>query len=266
MMENKRRLALVTGVSRTNGLGAAISRKLASEDCDVVFTSWQAYDDEMDWGRETAGPEAVKQDIEAAGGKAYHYEVNLEDPEAPERLFHQIEADIRRPVQVLVNNACCSIDDSIQTVTADALDRHYQVNTRAVVMMIQSFVRCLPRDKEGRIVNIATGWSRGQMPEELSYVVTKSAAETIVHSIHSQLAARHITLNALNPGPTDTGWMNASVKKELTPLFPGGRIGMPEDAARAAAFLCREESSWITGQVLHSEGGFLNRDDPGRPL
>jgi 3-oxoacyl-[acyl-carrier protein] reductase len=70
------------------------------------------------------------------------------------------------------------------------------------------------------------------------------------------VASREITVNAVNPGPTDTGWIDDDLRAELLPSFPFGRIGLPEDAARVVAFLASEEAAWITGQVVHSEGGF----------
>jgi 3-oxoacyl-[acyl-carrier protein] reductase len=71
------------------------------------------------------------------------------------------------------------------------------------------------------------------------------------------VAERGITVNAVNPGPTDSGWMDEEVRRSLLPRFPQGRIGTPEDAARLVAFLASDAAGWITGQVIHSEGGFL---------
>ncbi|SDO34728.1 SDR family oxidoreductase [Alkalicoccus daliensis] len=263
-MANK--LALVTGASRTNGLGAAICEELASKGADVVFTYWHAYDQTMPWGEDTEGPAAIQEKIESYGRKALALKVNLESQEEIENLFAQIEAEFTYAPNILVNNAAVSINDNIQSVTAENLDQHYKINVRAVVLLIQTFLEHLERSRQGRIINIATGWSRGQMPEEISYVVTKSAAETLVHTISHQLARRGVTINAVNPGPSDTGWMTEELKKELLPLFPQGRIGKPSDAAKAVAYLAGEEAGWITGQVLHSEGGFLNGDGRGEDI
>lgn len=262
----EKNLALVTGASRTSGLGAAICEKLAAAGNDVVFTYWQDYDDSMPWGSDESGPEEITKSIERTGRQAMALNVNLEETGQIAALFSTVKEKFGYAPNILVNNAAYSIDDNILTVTAEALDRHYAINTRAVTLMIQQFVTHLERDRQGRIINIATGWSRGQMPEEISYVVTKSAAETLVHSLSAQLARRGITINAVNPGPTDTGWMSPEIKEELLPLFPMGRIGEPGDAAKAVAYFAGEEAGWITGQVLHSEGGFLNRDGRGTDL
>ncbi|MFC4736137.1 SDR family oxidoreductase [Bacillus daqingensis] len=259
-------VALVTGVGRRAGLGAAICRKLAADGFHVVFTWWGSYDSEMPWGKDEQTVNELIRELEQNGVKAAAIEADLERPQAAVEIMKEAEAAMEQAPSVLVNNAAVSINDHLGNVTAEALDRHYAVNTRAVVLLIQAFAAMLPRGEKGSIVNIATGWSKGQMPDELSYVVTKSAAETLVYSISSQLMKRGIRLNGVNPGPTDTGWMTEEIKEELKELFPDKRIGEPEDAARAVAWLAGEEARWITGQVLHSEGGFLNRDSPGTEL
>lgn len=90
------------------------------------------------------------------------------------------------------------------------------------------------------------------MAGELAYATTKGAIDALT----STLSALGITVNAINPGPTNTGWMTEEIKCGLTPMFPFGRIGEPKDAARLIKFLVSEEAGWITGQVIHSEGGF----------
>jgi len=76
-------------------------------------------------------------------------------------------------------------------------------------------------------------------------------------TLASELAKVGATVNAVNPGPTDSGWISADLRRELEGRFPSGRIGTPEDAARLVAFLVSPEARWITGQIIHSEGGFV---------
>jgi 3-oxoacyl-[acyl-carrier protein] reductase len=94
------------------------------------------------------------------------------------------------------------------------------------------------------------------MPEELAYAATKGAVEAFTVSLAAGVAAKGITVNAVDPGPTDTGWMTPDLQAFLLPRFPRGRIGTPDDAARLIAFLASEAAEWITGQVVHSNGGF----------
>jgi 3-oxoacyl-[acyl-carrier protein] reductase len=95
------------------------------------------------------------------------------------------------------------------------------------------------------------------MPGELVYAATKGAIEAFTVALAAEVGGKGITVNAVNPGPTDTGWMTGDLKRELSARFPTGRVGEPEDPARLVAFLASEEAAWITGQVIHSEGGFL---------
>jgi 3-oxoacyl-[acyl-carrier protein] reductase len=95
------------------------------------------------------------------------------------------------------------------------------------------------------------------MPDEIAYAATKGAMEAFVKTFAFEVAAKRITVNAVNPGPTDTGWMDEEIKQQLLCKFPFGRIGTPNDAARIIRFLASDEAEWITGQVIHSEGGFI---------
>ncbi len=95
------------------------------------------------------------------------------------------------------------------------------------------------------------------MEDELAYGMTKGAIEAFTKSLAAGVGPRGITVNAVNPGPTDTGWMTEELKRGLLPRFALGRLGQPEDAARLVAFLAGDEATWITGQTIHSEGGFV---------
>ena len=91
---------------------------------------------------------------------------------------------------------------------------------------------------------------------EIAYAMTKSAIEMLTHTLSSEIAAKGITINAVNPGPNDTGWMNKEIKEELIKRFPMGRIGNPKDTANLIGYLISKEAEWVTGQIIHSEGGF----------
>lgn len=94
------------------------------------------------------------------------------------------------------------------------------------------------------------------MPGELAYATTKGAIDALTITLSAELAPLGITVNAVNPGPTNTGWMTEEIRSELQPRFPFGRIGEPQDVARTVKFLVSEEAAWVTGQIIHSEGGF----------
>jgi 3-oxoacyl-[acyl-carrier protein] reductase len=136
------------------------------------------------------------------------------------------------------------------------LDRHYYVNIRAATLLTLNFLQACEENKEGRVVFLTSGQSLGPMPDEIAYAMTKSGVEAFVRSAASPAARKGVTINAVNPGPTQTGWISEGFKEELVNRFPMGRVGVPEDTAKLIAFLVSSEAQWITGQVIHSEGGF----------
>jgi 3-oxoacyl-[acyl-carrier protein] reductase len=189
------------------------------------------------------------------GVRAETMEVDLSLLESPERLLDMVAARLGPP-WVLVNNAAYSTRDGYEALDAATLDAHYAVNLRATALLSVEFARRFGGGSGGRIVNLTSGQSLGPMPGELAYAATKGAIEAFTRTLATEVGQKGITVNSVNPGPTDTGWMADELRRELSGRFPAGRVGEPEDAARLVTFLASEEAAWITGQVIHSEGGF----------
>ena len=252
------KVALVTGVGRGGGIGAAICRAFAERGADVLFTYWKDYDREMHWDPDENGPEAFREELSASGVRVEAVEVDLSLPDSPELLLETATEKLGAP-SILVNNAAYSVNDGYENLYAATLDAHYAVNLRATALLCAGFARRYSGDPGGRIINITSGQSLGPMIGELAYAATKGAVEAFTATLAAEVGHKGITVNAVNPGPTDTGWMNDGFRRELSDKFPQRRVGEPEDAARLVTFLAGEESAWITGQVIHSEGGFLRR-------
>jgi 3-oxoacyl-[acyl-carrier protein] reductase len=250
------RVALVTGVGRKKGIGSAVCRALASRDADVAISYWKAYDREMPWASDEDEPEALLAELRATGVRAEGFEADLSQPDAPRSLLDAAEERLGRP-SILVNTAAYSTRDGFETLDAEALDAHYAVNVRAMALLSVGFARRYPGGPGGRIINFSSGQSLGPMPGELAYIATKGAIEAFTLTLAAEVAHKGITVNAINPGATDTGWMTEEMKREIIQKAPSGRIGQPEDAARLVVFLAGDEAAWITGQVIHSEGGFF---------
>lgn len=249
------RTALVTGVSRRQGIGAAICRVLATAGANIFFTYWQGYDHTMPWGADSAGPRKLQQELQALGVRAESLEIDLSSPEAPTKVLDAAEAQLGN-LTILVNNAAYSVEDGFQALNASILDASYSVNLRATALLCVEFARRYKGGPVGRIINLTSGQFRGPMLGEIAYAATKGAVDALTITLAAEVAAKGITVNAVNPGPTDTGWMTEAVKRELLPSFPMGRLGKPEDAARLVMFLASDDAQWITGQIIHSEGGF----------
>lgn len=248
MMRLESQIAVITGVSHERGIGAAIARAFAKEGADVFFTHWQAG---SDW------ESRFREEIAGYGVRCAGMEIDLSDARAPFRLLDEAAARLGVPT-FLVNNAAYSTRDGFEALDAETLDAHYFVNVRAACLLSVEFARRLQRSGKtnGRIINLTSGQSQGPMPGELAYVASKGAISAFTLTLSAELAPHGITVNAINPGPTDTGWMWPELEKALLPKFLLGRIGQPEDAARLALFLASDEGQWITGQVINSEGGF----------
>jgi len=231
-------IALVTGADNPRGIGRATCHALAARGVTVAASV-------------LPGSTVGEADLHAVP-----IEADLADPEAPEALLGAVEAFLGRPA-ILVNNAAHSTRDSFRDLDAATLDAHYAVNVRAPVLLCCAFARAHRRGDPGRIVNLTSGQSFGPMRGELAYTATKAGLEMFSVQFAAEVAELGITVNAVGPGPNDTGWMDDDLRAALLPRFPMGRIGRPEDAAKLIAFLCSEEAGWITGQVVHSEGGFV---------
>jgi 3-oxoacyl-[acyl-carrier protein] reductase len=251
-----RRIAIVTGASRRRGIGAAVCRALAQAGSDIFFTHGSPYDHRMPWGAEEDEPDHLQRQVQASGVRCEHLMIDLGAAEAPLHIMQAVEAQLG-PASILVNNA--THDDTeapFDQLDAPTLDAYYAVNMRGTMLLSVEFARRFAFPTGGRIINLTSGQGRGAMPGKLAYVATKGAIEAFTVTLAVEVAPRGITVNAVDPGPTDTGWMTEEVKRELMPRFPMGRLGQPEDAARLITFLASEDAGWVTGQIIHSTGGF----------
>ena len=248
------RVAIVTGASRRKGIGAAICRALGAEEADIFFTHWTAYDRTMPWGADLDGPIALQNELRAMGVRCESMEIDLSSESAPKQIMDEVAMQLGN-LSILVNNAAYSTRDGYEVLDAQVLDAHYAVNVRGTLLLSVEFARRFKGISGGRIINLVSGQSLGPMPGELAYVATKGAIEAFTVSLSAELASRGITVNGVDPGPTDTGWMTEDIKRELLLHSPQGRLGQSEDAARLIAFLASDDASWITGQIIHSRGG-----------
>jgi 3-oxoacyl-[acyl-carrier protein] reductase len=128
------------------------------------------------------------------------------------------------------------------------------INARATMLLASEFARRFTGPPgRGRIVTFTSGLP---LKGSIAYAASKGAIEWITVSAAAELAERGITVNAINPGPNDTGWMSEEVRSRIERESPLGRIGRPDDTAELIDFLCSEHSGWITGQILTTDGGF----------
>ncbi len=249
------KIALVTGVSRHRGIGAAIVQALADAGCDVFTTYYRPYDAAHALPGGPGEADAILDGVRRAGRRAAGMEADLGEPPTPSSVFDRAEEALG-PVDILVNNATHSGDVDAAGVTADALDAHYRVNVRGTLLLCAEFLRRHDGRPGGRIVSLTSGQGLTPMPTDLVYAATKGAIDAFTMSLAPAAAAKGITVNAVDPGPTDTGWMSDALRQSIADQTPLGRVGQPEDAARLICFLASTQAQWITGQILRSRGGF----------
>jgi 3-oxoacyl-[acyl-carrier protein] reductase len=248
------KVALVTGVSRRRGIGAAIARLLARAGATIFTTYYRPFDATTAWGSADQEPETILAELQALGIAAAGLEADLADPSAPAQVLLAAKQSFGH-VDILINNAAYYQAASLETLDATLLDQHYAVNVRGALLLCGAFARQHDGRAGGRIVNLTSGQAVTPMPAELPYVMTKAAIEGLTLTLSAALAPKQITVNAVDPGATDSGWISDQLRAELLRHAPFGRVGMPDDAARLIGFLVSDAGQWITGQVIRSRGG-----------
>ena len=242
-----RKIALVTGASR--GIGRGIALQLAREGWDVCVNYIQQ--------REAA--EAVAAHIRSIGQNAMAYQADVADGEAVNAMVRAAEAQLG-PVSLAVNNAGISGQGLFQDTSDEAWDRHMAVNLGGARNVIRAVLPHMLSEKSGCIVNISSIWGLRGASCEVAYACSKAAVIGLTRSLALELAPSGIRVNCVAPGCIDTDMVKVlgdetrSMLIEETPL---GRLGTPEDIAHAVAFFASDKASFLTGQVLTADGGFI---------
>jgi 3-oxoacyl-[acyl-carrier protein] reductase len=249
------RVALVTGVSRRIGIGFALTRRLLADGARVFATGWEPHDDEMPWGGDPAGREAMLAEI---GGTAETFHYLPADMELPETAADLVDRAIERfgRLDIVVANHGRSSHQGFFDVTVEELDRCWAVNARGSLLLAKALGERRPPGPGGRVILLTSGQHIGPMANEIAYSVSKGAIHQMTASLADALVDQGITVNCINPGPVDTGYATGRAHATIAAMFPAGRWGQPDDVARLVAWLVCDEAEWITGQVHNMEGGF----------
>ncbi|WP_243654856.1 SDR family oxidoreductase [Nocardia alba] len=253
------RVAVITGVSRRKGIGYAIARRLAASGASLFLHHHAPHDSEQPWGADPDGPQALFETL-ADNTPVHHLGLDLAGADAPARLITTATAVYGHLDILVCNHARSGGDGPLGTLDAALLDAHWAVNTRSVLLLTQAFAAQHDGRPGGRVVLMTSGQDLGPMRDEIAYATAKGALASITPTLADHLADQAITLNTVNPGPVDTGYASPELHEAVRRRFPAQRWGTPDDPARLIGWLATDEASWITGQVINTEGGFRRQN------
>lgn len=246
MSKQNQQVALVTGASR--GIGAAIAQRLARDGFTVI----------VNYTESAAPAEALVRAIQQAGGQALAAKADVSSPTDVRRLFDAAETAFGG-VDVLVNNAGIMNLANIADADDASFDRQIAVNLKGTFNTLREAATRLRSG--GRIVNFSSSVVALLQPGYAIYAATKAGVEAMTSVFAKELRGRHITVNAIAPGPTATDLFLKGKSEELvdrlSKLAPLERLGQPEDIANTVAFLAGPDAGWINGQVLRANGGII---------
>jgi 3-oxoacyl-[acyl-carrier protein] reductase len=234
------KVALVTGGSR--GIGAAISRELAKAGAKVVLNY-------------RAGQEAADEVAEEIGGLAVRADVSK--PEEVQALIEHVEGELG-DIDALVNNAGVTRDTLIARMTDDDWQTVIDTNLRGTFNTSRAVSRKMLRRRAGSIVNLSSVVGVHGNPGQANYAASKAGIIGLTKALARELGSRGVRVNAIAPGYISTELtdvLNDEQRGLILQNTPLGRLGEPEDVARAVRFLCSDEAAFITGEVLLVDGG-----------
>lgn len=241
MTEQEQRIALVTGASR--GIGAAIAQQLAQDGYFVVGTATT-----------DAGAQNITQSLAEHGAGMV---LDVCDKDAIEQVLTEIEQKYGS-VLVLVNNAGITKDNLLLRLGEDDWDAVLDTHLKAVYRLSKRVLKGMTRARFGRIINVSSVVAHFANAGQTNYSAAKAGVEAFGRSLAKEMGSRQITVNAVAPGfiATDmTDDLDAAIKDKMIAQVPLKRLGQPQDIANAVSFLASERASYITGTVLHVNGG-----------
>ena len=245
MADEGKRTILVTGGSR--GIGRGICLAFARGDYQIYFN----YSSAADAATETENM------VAEAGGSAVGVQVNVASEKAVAEFIGRALDETGR-IDVLVNNAGITRDGLVVRMKEADWDDVLDINLKGTFNCIKAVTKTMMKQRSGRIINISSVVGASGNPGQANYVASKAGIIGLTKGIAKELASRGITANVVAPGYVDTDMTTAltdKAKEVMISQFPLGRVGTPEDVAAAVLFLASDQAAYITGQVIHVNGG-----------
>lgn len=238
---------LISGASR--GIGRAMALELASRGADII----------VNYVRKEDTAQKTKSDIEALGRKAICLQANVGNPDECRTLVQKSLEHFLK-IDILIHNAALGAFKPVSQLKLNQWDLSFDVNTKALLVLTQSVLPSMEKSGQGCILALSSLGAHRFIPNYGAIGISKSALENLVRYLAVELAPKKIRVNALSGGLVDTDAAKAFpqqelFKQEVIKRTPAGRLGLPEDLARVAAFLVSADASWITGQTIIADGG-----------
>jgi 3-oxoacyl-[acyl-carrier protein] reductase len=243
-MDYKGQVAIITGGTR--GIGAAIAEALAQRGVNVVIASRNA---------EEAREKATI--LSALGIKATGVKLDVSKSDEVATVFEEIRKEYQR-IDILINNAGITKDGLLLRMKEEAWDTVIDINLKGLFLCTREVLKDMVSQKYGRIVSLTSVAAFMGNPGQANYAASKAGIVGFTKTVAKEYANRGITVNAVAPGFIETAMtdvLKENIKDEMKKLIPMGRFGSVEDIARAVVFLASPESEYITGQVIHVNGG-----------
>ena len=241
------KIALVTGASR--GIGRAIAIELAKEGASIV----------INYSKDHDGAEKTLEEIKKVNGYGVLIKEDISSYENTNIMVDEIISTMGK-IDILVNNAGISKIGLFMDSDKENIDHIMNVNLLGPIYLTKHVVNYMIPRKSGNIVNISSMWGETGASCEVLYSASKGGINLFTRSLAKELAPSNIRVNAIAPGVIDTpmnSFLTENEKSELEEEIPLGRFGKPEEVGRLTAFLCSDDSSYITGQVIRTDGGFI---------
>ena len=235
--------ALITGAGR--GIGKTIALKLAECGADIVLADMNPQVSE------------VLLEVESLGRKCLTFETDVTDFDGIDAMVKKIIEELGS-IHILVNNAGITQDNLFMRMKPEQWAKVIDVNLNGVFNVTKAVIRPMVKQRMGKIINISSVVGFTGNPGQVNYSSTKSALVGFTKSLAREVGARGVTVNAVAPGFIDTAMtqaLNESQQELILQQIPLGRMGGPADIANAVAFLASEDASYITGTILHVNGG-----------
>lgn len=240
----KGQAALITGSGR--GIGKQIALKLASRGCDIIVADINLQD-----------AEAAALELTKLGVRAEPFKINVASAASVEEVFKQIMDKFGR-LDILVNNAGITRDTIVLRMKDEDWDLVLDINLKGAFLCSREAIKTMSKQRYGRIVNISSVVAFMGNAGQVNYSASKAGLLGLTKSIAREYAKRGITVNAVAPGFIKTAMTDAlpdKVKGDMLTAIPIGRFGEAEDVANAVLFLASKEAEYITGNVIHVNGG-----------